>query len=114
MRAGNFNILKVEQLLPAVLFMVLLSGTVSRSESYAQSFVQFMDFADQKVIEGDYYYAIQYYKKAMDIDSNSVEVLWKYAEALRMYKDYPAAEYYYLKVYKKEESKIYPMSIFWL
>ncbi|MBK7130495.1 MAG: DUF1573 domain-containing protein [Crocinitomicaceae bacterium] len=80
----------------------------------AQSFQQLMEFADQKSIEGDYYYAIQYYERAMQIDSNSVELLWKYAEALRKYKDYPKAEYYYAKVYKKEEARIYPMSIYWL
>ncbi|MBL7899566.1 MAG: tetratricopeptide repeat protein, partial [Crocinitomicaceae bacterium] len=90
-------------------FILFLSA-----EAHSQSFTQLMEFADQKVAEGDYYYAIQYYEQAMKIDSNSVEVLWKYAEALRMYKDYPKAENYYLKVYKKEEAKIYPMSIFWL
>jgi len=80
----------------------------------SQSFTQMIEFADQKMVEGDYYYAITYYQKAMLIDSNSVEVLWKYAEALRLYKDYPKAEFYYQKVFAKEASKIYPMSIFWL
>jgi len=80
----------------------------------SQSFTQMMEFADQKMLEGDYFYAISYYQKAMIIDSNSVEVLWKYAEALRLYKDYPKAEFYYQKVFAKEDAKIYPMSIFWL
>lgn len=97
-----------------VLFSLLLILVICNARVQAQSFQQLMDFADQKCIEGDYYYAIQYYERAMQIDSNSVEVLWKYAEALRKYKDYPKAEYYYAKVYKKEEARIYPMSIFWL
>lgn len=96
----------------ALLFFVLQIFLATDARS--QSFTQLMEFADQKVTQGDYFYAIQYYEQAMKIDSNSVEVLWKYAEALRMYKDYPKAENYYLKVYKKEEAKIYPMSIFWL
>lgn len=87
---------------------------MSAQQVKGQSFGQLMDFADQKVVERDYYYAIHYYEKAMQIDSNSVEILWKYAEALRLYKNYPRAEMYYQKVYKKEESKIYPYSIFWL
>ena len=87
---------------------------LSTSKLNAQSYTQLMGFADKKMIEGDYYYAIQYYKKAMQIDSNNVEVNWKYAEALRRYKDYPKAEYYYKKVYQKEDAKIYPRSIFWL
>lgn len=97
-----------------VLFSLSLILVICNARVQAQSFQQLMDFADQKCIEGDYYYAIQYYERAMQIDSNSVEVLWKYAEALRKYKDYPKAEYYYAKVYKKEEARIYPMSIFWL
>ncbi len=79
-----------------------------------QSFIQMMDFADEKMMEGDYYYAISYYRQAMEYDSNSVEVLWKMAEAQRRYKDYATAEFYYEKVYAKENGLIYPKSIFWL
>jgi len=81
---------------------------------FGQTFEQCLEFADEKMIEGDYYYAIQYYKKAMGIDSNSVEVNWKMAEAQRRYKDYQKAAYYYKKVYAKENGLIYPKSIFWL
>src|SRR5687767_9423152 len=94
-----------------ILLLLLLLGSFS---ARSQSFIQLMEFADKKMEEGDYYYAIQYYQQAMKIDSNSVEVLWKYAEALRLYKDYPKAELYYQKVFAKEDAKIYPMSIFWL
>lgn len=81
---------------------------------FGQSFEQCLEFADEKMTEGDYYYAIQYYKKAMGIDSNSVEVNWKMAEAQRRYKDYQKAAFYYKKVYAKENGLIYPKSIFWL
>ncbi len=82
--------------------------------SLAQTYTQMVEFADKKVQVGDYYYAIIYYKKAMEIDSNSVEINWKMAEAQRHYKNYVLAEYYYQKVYNKELAKIYPKSIFWL
>jgi hypothetical protein len=82
--------------------------------TYAQTYTQMVDFADEKADEGDYYYAIDYYYKAMKIDSNSVEINWKMAEAQRYYKDYVKAEYYYLKVFQKENAQIYPYSIFWL
>lgn len=81
---------------------------------FAQPYKQFVDFADQQMEIGDYYYAIEYYQKAMQYDSNSVEILWKYAEAQRKYKNYGLAEFYYTKVYGKEEARIYPMSIFYL
>ena len=80
----------------------------------SQSYVQMIDFADKKVEEGDYVYAIYYYKQAMNLDSASVELLWKFAEVQRLYKDYHKAEFYYQKVFDKEDAKIYPMSIYWL
>lgn len=95
-------------------FVLLVCICCMTNRLQAQSYTQLVGFADEKMIEGDYYYALQYYKKAMAIDSNGVEINWKYAEAFRRYKDYPKAEYYYQKVYQKEDAKIYPKSIFWL
>lgn len=92
------------------LFLVLLISKLAIS----QTFPQLVGFADEKITEGDFYYAIQYYKKAMAIDSASVEINWKMAEAQRHYKNYVLAEYYYKKVYDKEAAKIYPKSIYWL
>lgn len=95
--------------------VILISLIVLTSKLViSQTYTQLVDFADQKVVEGDFYYAIQYYKKAMDIDSASVEINWKMAEVQRRYKNYVLAEYYYQKVYDKESAKIYPKSIFWL
>jgi YHS domain-containing protein len=94
--------------------LIVILAINCNTGGFSQTYSQLISFADQKVQERDYYYAIQFYEQAMDIDSNSVEVLWKYAETLRMYKDFPKAEYYYKKVYRKEDAKIYPRSIFWL
>ena len=92
------------------LFLLVVISKLASSQTYTQ----FVEFADEKVLEGDFYYAIQYYKKAMQIDSASVEINWKMAEVQRQYKNYVLAEYYYKKVYDKESAKIYPKSIFWL
>lgn len=94
--------------------MIVCSAMLFTFNASGQSYSQYVEFADQKMIERDYIYAIQYYEKAMDMDSNSVEINWKYAEALRMYKDFPKAEYYYQKVFERENAKIYNKSIFWL
>jgi len=72
---------------------------------------KYLEFADQQYQKGDYIYALDYYEKALEIDSNSVSTLWKYAETLRAYKDYERAAYYYEKVYNKEEAAIYPYSL---
>ena len=72
---------------------------------------KYIEFADQQYQKGDYIYALTYYEKAMELDSNSVSILWKYAETLRAYKDYRKAAFYYEKVYNKEETAIYPYSL---
>ena len=95
-------------------FLIIFSSILFQTESFGQSYTQLVEFADKKVEERDYYYAIQYYEKAMRVDSSSVEIRWKYAEALRLYKDYQKAEQYYQSVYERENAKIYPRSIFWL
>jgi hypothetical protein len=51
-----------------------------------------VSFADEQYKKGDYYYALDFYQKAIAIDSNSLTLKWKYAQTLRAYKDYKAAE----------------------
>ena len=82
--------------------------------AFGQTYVQLVEYADQKVEVGDYYGAILYYQQAMTFDSTSVEINWKMAETQRKYKNYEKAAEYYQLVYTKEQARIYPMSIFWL
>ena len=70
-----------------------------------------LDFAQEQFDKGDYYYALEYYEKAMQIDSTTIDILWRVAETHRAYKDYRKAEYYYAKVYDGEEAQIYPYSL---
>ena len=95
-------------------FRLLLLLVLSTSNVFGQSYTQYVEFADEKMGENDFHQAIVYYEKAMEFDSTSVEILWKYAEAQRRYKNYPKAESYYALVFDKEGAKIYPESIFWL
>ena len=74
----------------------------------------YLKYAEEKYKAGDYYYASELYQKAMAIDSNSISTLWNYAETLRAYKDYRKAEYYYAKVFEREEGTVYPMALLYL
>ncbi len=71
----------------------------------------YLKFAKEQYQKGDYIYALQYYEKAMDLDSNTIQILWEYAETLRAYKDYRKAEFYYKKVFGREDTKIFPSSL---
>lgn len=70
-----------------------------------------LKFAEEQYKKGDFYYAKEYYEKALKLDSNSVAIFWNYAETLKAYKDYLNAEIYYKIVYDKEATLIYPSSL---
>ncbi len=94
------------------LHLVLIFLFFCTSAIFSQNNVKkYIKFADEQYNKGDYYYALEYYKMALEVDSNNVDFLWKYAETLRAYKDYAEAEKYYLKVYKRENAKKYPASL---
>lgn len=76
-----------------------------------QDLKRYLDFAREKYKQGDYVYSLEYYQKAMQLDSNTVNTLWEYAEVLRAYKDYRKAAYYYGEVYSREEGEMYPNSL---
>ncbi|MES2589790.1 MAG: DUF1573 domain-containing protein [Bacteroidota bacterium] len=78
------------------------------------TFDEIIVFANQLKEKGDYISALSYYEKAMTLDTQSVDLLWNYAETLRLYNDYAHAEEIYQKVYDKEETLLHLRSIFYL
>jgi tetratricopeptide (TPR) repeat protein len=83
--------------------------------SYSQDEVgKWIEFADEQYSKGDFYYALEYYTKAMNSDSNSIVLLWKYAETHRAYKDYKKAEYYYNQIYLRDQGQLYPNTLLFL
>ena len=93
-----------------IIFLVLLSFS-SAGQNLVKKYVK---FADEQYKKGDYFYALEYYKLALESDSSNIDLLWKYAETHRAYKDYRKAEYYYSKVYQREKAKKYPFSLLYL
>ena len=90
-----------------ILFFVACSGNLFSQNELKN----YLKFADEQYQNGDYIYALEYYEKALALDSQTVAILWKYAETLKAYKDYRKAEEIYKKVYAKEEALIYPSSL---
>lgn len=94
------------------LYLILSFSLFAISASRGQNLLsKYLKVADEKYQKGDYYYALELYSKAMEIDSNTIDILWKVAEAHRAYKDYRKAEYYYAKVYDRELGAMYPYSL---
>ena len=93
-----------------ILYLILTIGSVS-----AQSQKQLVNYADVNFDAGDFYGASLYYKQALDLDSSKIEILYKYATALRLYNNYSLAAYYYAKVWDKDKGgRIYKDAAFWL
>ncbi|HLW40673.1 MAG TPA: DUF1573 domain-containing protein, partial [Brumimicrobium sp.] len=92
-------------------YIVILLSLFSTFSFSQQELKKYLEFAREKYVEGDFIYALEYYDKAMEIDSNSINTLWEYAETLRAYKDYSKAAFYYGKVYEREGGELYPSSL---
>jgi tetratricopeptide (TPR) repeat protein len=82
----------------------------------AQSARSNLRAADKAFAEGDYYEAAVNYKKVVDEDSSKLDLVYKYAEALRLSNDYSTAERYYKLVMDKDRGQpaLFPYSSFWL
>lgn len=93
------------------LYLMLLFIGIHSLSSSQNMLGKYLEFAKEQTEKGDFLYAIMYYEKAMELDSNSVAINWEYAEALRGAKDYRKAAFYYHKVYDKEGAAIYPNSL---
>lgn len=94
------------------LYLVLFFVAFSCFSGFSQNKIKkIIAFADEQYEKGDYYYALEYYQQALEKDSNSIDLFWKYAETQRAYKNYIEAERYYEKVYAREQTKLHPNSL---
>jgi len=94
------------------LYLIIVCSFLVCSELLGQNLLsKYLKAADEKQKKGDYYYALDLYAKAMEIDSNTIEILWNVAQTYRAYKDYKQAVYYYAKVFDREMADIYPESL---
>ncbi len=84
----------------AIIFSTFTIGQVNTKK--------LVEFADKQFKKGDYYYAIEYYEKALKQDSTNLEIQWKYAEVQRAYKNYVVAEEFYGNIFERDGVKTYP------
>jgi tetratricopeptide (TPR) repeat protein len=84
--------------------------------SHAQNMKSFVKAGDKAFAEGDFYEALINYKKAVDIDSSKLDIVYKLAEAARMNNDYKIAEHYYKFIFDKDKAQplLFPQAQFWL
>lgn len=92
--------------------LILLIGCLGAATG--QSYRQYIKAADEEFDNLNYYSAMKHYQEAMSIEGELPEVLFKYAEAARLFQSYTFADTAYTKVLASEEAKSYPLSKYWL
>ncbi len=95
------------------LYFLIINCQLLINNCFAQTQKDFVKVGDKLTAMGDHYGASIWYKKALDLDSTYVDIVYKYAEALRSYNDYKKAESKYYYIYKKDRGKDYPLAPFW-
>lgn len=102
----------IKSILKTTFYLILFLLPFSLLSQNAKQLIQ---FADENFELGDFYGASIYYKKAMDLDSADIDLLYKYATSLRKYNNYTGAQYYYNKIVEKDKGgRFYPDAVFWL
>ena len=96
------------------LFLAVLFFLGSATSANCQKSRDWITLGDQSAENSDWMAALTCYQKAFVLDSAEFDYAVKYAEALRMTRDYEKAEYYYAKVYGKDRGKILKNGQFWL
>ncbi len=85
-----------------------LSGQAQNEQKY------WLAFAEEAMEVGDYFGAARYYKKSLSADPGEIELMYKYAEALRLSNNYVDAEEWYLRVYRKDKGRYFANGPYWI
>jgi tetratricopeptide (TPR) repeat protein len=95
---------------PFILFLLIFSF----SNIHAQTFKAYVKAGDKATQQKDYYAAMVYFKNALEIENESADVIYKFADAARLYHNYEIAEEYYNKISQNEDVDNFPLINFWL
>lgn len=80
----------------------------------AQTFKQWSTLGEQALTEGQYLDAALYFSEAYQLDSTSFETTIRYADALRLSRNYIEARRLYQKAYDKDKGRLYPEGQYYL
>lgn len=81
--------------------------------SSGQTLRAWLNAGDDAMQKSRYAEAIEFYKKALEFETEDVTVSFKMAEASRLYKDYERAAAWYGKIVLNDQEKRYPIALFY-
>ena len=93
-----------------ILLFCLLTVTSIRSQTRQA----FLDAAEKAFDSKDYYSSLHYYQTALEFDDQQIDILYKTAEAARLFNAYILAEQYYESVMDLEQNGDYPLASYYV
>ena len=93
-----------------LIFMVLFFA--GSHFTYAQTLKAWLSAGDESMEKSRYAEAIEYYNKALEFETDDLNVYYKVAEACRLYKDYERAAAWYGKILVTDRGERFPMAMF--
>jgi len=77
-----------------------------------QTVQSLVEEGDKEFASGNYQSASVYYRKAIEKNTRISGIFYKYAESLRLNREYSSAEKWYRHVINQDE-QVFPLSVFW-
>lgn len=81
---------------------------------HAQTMKQWIELGTEALDQGEYLSAAIYFHEAYELDSSDFDITIRYADALRLSRDYNAAQRLYQKAYNKDKGRLYPEGQYYL
>lgn len=97
---------RITILIPIIFFAI--------SASFGQTKKAFLTAAENSFATKDYYSALVYYSNALEFDTDDLPVVYKTAEAARLFNAYALAEQYYQQIIDNESDNEYPLAAYHL
>ena len=81
---------------------------------WGQTQKAFIHAAEDALVEGNYYGALEYFSEAMEFDTSDVSLMYRTADAAREFDSYEKAEELYTKVISRDGEANYPRATYYL
>ncbi len=94
--------------------LVLILLIIASVAISAQSLRAYTKAAENAFAKQDYFTALVYYKKLLEVDPTRTDIHYKYAESARLFQAYRLAEDAYHKIILSEDGSKYPLAIYYL
>jgi tetratricopeptide (TPR) repeat protein len=95
-----------------ILILVTVLFFSITSIASAQTLRAYLSAGDRSMDKSRYAEAIEYYRKALEFETNDPTISFKMAEASRLYKDYERAASWYGKIVMQDKEDRFPMAQF--